>query len=208
MSDTPRTDAYIGEQDGTYMTEGEIAMCNFARQLERELAGLHADNAELIDRLREARESHLHASARDVQTIQRQSVEIAKWQAMASNMEDSLLAIKEAIELVFWSTFDGNEQVAATAETLRNDVSQTMGDAFEKVTNALAAYESAKKGELPDPLAEAVKRMKAVPIEVLYTDYLHHESPKCYDCMEAVRARLIQAAKKPAASLDEPPGPA
>ena len=30
--------------------------------------------AELIERLREARESHLHASARDVQTIQQQSV--------------------------------------------------------------------------------------------------------------------------------------
>lgn len=37
MSDTPRTDAYIGDQDGTYMTEGEIAMCDFARTLEREL---------------------------------------------------------------------------------------------------------------------------------------------------------------------------
>lgn len=36
MSDTPRTDAYIGDQDGTYMTEGEIAMCDFARTLERE----------------------------------------------------------------------------------------------------------------------------------------------------------------------------
>ena len=37
--------------------------------------------AELIDRLREARESHLHTSARDVQTIQRQSVELSKLEA-------------------------------------------------------------------------------------------------------------------------------
>lgn len=35
---------------------------------------LEQANAELIQRLAEARESHLHASARDVQTIQRQSV--------------------------------------------------------------------------------------------------------------------------------------
>lgn len=33
---TPETDAFIGDQDGTYMTEGEIAMCDFARRLERE----------------------------------------------------------------------------------------------------------------------------------------------------------------------------
>jgi len=33
---TPETDAFIGEQDGVYMTEGEIAACDFARKLERE----------------------------------------------------------------------------------------------------------------------------------------------------------------------------
>jgi hypothetical protein len=37
-SHTPRTDTFIGDQDGTYMTEGEIAMREFARQLETELA--------------------------------------------------------------------------------------------------------------------------------------------------------------------------
>ena len=37
MSDTPRTDAYIGDENAFIMTEGERAMCNFARQLEREL---------------------------------------------------------------------------------------------------------------------------------------------------------------------------
>ena len=33
---TPETDAYIGDDDGLFMTEGEIAMCVFARKLERE----------------------------------------------------------------------------------------------------------------------------------------------------------------------------
>lgn len=37
MSDTPETDTFIGEgNDGAFMTEGEIAMCEFARKLERE----------------------------------------------------------------------------------------------------------------------------------------------------------------------------
>lgn len=36
MSDTPETDAYIGDCPEDEMTEGEIAMCNFARRLERE----------------------------------------------------------------------------------------------------------------------------------------------------------------------------
>lgn len=33
---TPETDAYIGEQNENNMTEGEIAMCEFSRRLERE----------------------------------------------------------------------------------------------------------------------------------------------------------------------------
>ena len=35
-SDTPETDAYIGEDNEDNMTEGEIAMCEFARRLERQ----------------------------------------------------------------------------------------------------------------------------------------------------------------------------
>jgi hypothetical protein len=36
MSDIPETDAYIGDDNDDNMTEGEIAMCEFARRLERE----------------------------------------------------------------------------------------------------------------------------------------------------------------------------
>ena len=35
-SDTPETDAYIGEGNDDNMTEGEIALCEFARKMERE----------------------------------------------------------------------------------------------------------------------------------------------------------------------------
>jgi hypothetical protein len=47
MSDTPRTDDFIGPIIGIYMTEGEIAICDFARQLERELNAAKAELAEL-----------------------------------------------------------------------------------------------------------------------------------------------------------------
>ena len=47
MSDTPRSDDFIGPITGIYMTEGEIAMCDFARQLERELNAAKAELAEL-----------------------------------------------------------------------------------------------------------------------------------------------------------------
>ena len=43
MSDTPRSDDFIGPITGIYMTEGEIAMCDFARQLERELTATKAN---------------------------------------------------------------------------------------------------------------------------------------------------------------------
>jgi hypothetical protein len=47
MSDTPRSDDFIGPITGIYMTEGEIAICDFARQLERELNAAKAELAEL-----------------------------------------------------------------------------------------------------------------------------------------------------------------
>lgn len=36
MSDTPETDAYIGDQNEGLMIEGEFAMCEFARMIERD----------------------------------------------------------------------------------------------------------------------------------------------------------------------------
>ena len=47
MSATPRTDAYIGDGNDDNMTEGEIAMCDFARTLETELAAVTKQRDEL-----------------------------------------------------------------------------------------------------------------------------------------------------------------
>ncbi len=221
MSDTPRTDSH---QDKMEVEELDVELAKtytFARQLERELAAANSKLSAVFQWINRNHPDGFIDSQSHLQNLERVTDlhhdrldaaqrEQAKWQALASNMEDGLLAIKEAIELVFWSTFDGNEQIAATAETLRHDVSQTMGDAFEKVTTALAAYEAAKSGSLPDPLAEAVKRMEAVPAFELqeYCGGFGQTFIVPKEQIDYIRARLIQAAKKPAASLDEPPGPA
>lgn len=59
--------------------------------------------------------------------------------------------------------------------------------------SALADYESAKSGNLPDPLAEAVKRMEAVPLVEFAR--VTHEAKTVNGEYEAIRTRLISAAK-------------
>ena len=124
---------------------------------------------QLLERLAEARESHLAASARDVQTIQRQAVEISKWQALAEVLRQALQRI------YFEDIFD-----------------LTMRDIASK---ALAAYESANPETIPNAIDEAVKRMEEVP--VLELNKLHFDAMDYgnFNDIEAVRARLIQAAK-------------
>ena len=58
-------------------------------------------NAELLERLAEARESHLAASARDVQTIQQQSVLIARlYRAISVRMSAEEPTGEERLELM------------------------------------------------------------------------------------------------------------
>jgi hypothetical protein len=47
LAPTPQTDAYIGDQHEGMMTEGEFAMCEFARMLERERDELRQELDEL-----------------------------------------------------------------------------------------------------------------------------------------------------------------
>jgi hypothetical protein len=110
--------------------------------------------------------------------VNKARAELAKWQALAGQLAEAL---------TFW------------------DVNHP----------AFAAYEAAKAGSLPDPLAEAVKRMEAVPMDEMCNGFAAMDLSWATlgEMVGAVRARLIQAAqglpaKKPAASLDEPPGPA
>lgn len=66
-----------------------------------------------------------------------------------------------------------------------------------RMREALDAYESAKSGNPPDPLAEAVKRMEAVPKDEILEIWMTRTRLEWTfdDAMENVRARLISAAK-------------
>jgi hypothetical protein len=80
MSDTPRTDEVLEGYDAAR----SIMLERLAKELERELNSALAANAELLERLQEARESHIIATARKVQTIQQQAVEIDRLKALLS----------------------------------------------------------------------------------------------------------------------------
>lgn len=136
----------------------------------REYDKLHAANAELIERLRERTESHLAASARDVQTIQRQSV-------LLERMANDLRGLANMPE------YDQDD-----AHRLRHIASK-----------ALAAYESSNL-KLVNSIDEAVKRMEEVSwreLEKLWDEAPIGESGEETLANEynAVRTRLIQAAK-------------
>jgi hypothetical protein len=87
MSDTPtpETDAFINRM--FHDREHELTeLYNFTMGLERELKAALATNAELLERLQEARESHLIATARKVQTIQQQAVEIDRLKSVLADI--------------------------------------------------------------------------------------------------------------------------
>lgn len=140
MSDTPtpETDAFIFEG----LIKDEWNWRHFARKLERERDAALAANAELLERLAEARESHLHASARDVQTIQRQAILLERLAG----------ALKE---------------IAWIKETGQRDYSWTGDTAF----TALSAYESANLEPVANPIDEAVKRLSEVTDEAIESAY-------------------------------------
>jgi hypothetical protein len=68
--------------------------------LKAENAGLRADNDELLARLEERTQSHLHASARDVQTIQQQAVELSAVKAALSGRTVSCAACNESARTI------------------------------------------------------------------------------------------------------------
>jgi hypothetical protein len=178
--------------------------------------------SELLSRLEDARQSHLHASARDVQTIQRQSVLLdrlatalkdCKSRAMDKSIETHADDHAKGCVDDIWewaesalAAYARDVQTIQRQSVLLDRLAQLIDDASEKADDgdifktewetqaraALAAYESAKKGTFPDPLAEAVKRMEAVPWTELRTLCVSNEEQNDF---ETVRTRLISAAK-------------
>jgi hypothetical protein len=109
-----------------YLLNGELIDLVPKSELDKALA----DNAELLERLEERTQSHIHASARDVQTIQRQAVELAKWQALAEGLATVL------------------DDADGSSYHLEGDACLTP-QAYDARKAALAAYEACKKGEQP-----------------------------------------------------------
>ena len=120
---------------------------------------------QLLQRLAEARESHLAASARDVQTIQRQAIML--------------------------------DRLAGALETLvkQAEYHNAVGVYWDEAHSAFSAYESANFEPVANPIDELVKRMEEVP--VLELNKLHFDAMDYgnFNDIEAVRARLIKAAK-------------
>ena len=121
---------------------------------------------QLLERLADARESHLAASARDVQTIQSQAILLDR--------------LAGALKEIAWIKETGNRDYSWTGDT-----------AFA----ALSAYESANLEPVANPIDEVVKRMEEVP--VLELNKLHFDAMDYgnFNDIEAVRTRLIKAAK-------------
>jgi len=110
-SQTPRTDAQFNGRE--YLPAEPLVTASFARQLEAELNDAKAGNDELLERLRERTESHLAASARDIQDNQRLRVE-------NEAMRDAIKEAQSAVSafLGFHSDHLSNAQVASLSETL------------------------------------------------------------------------------------------
>jgi hypothetical protein len=89
---------------------------------------------QLVERLAEARESHLHASARDVQTIQRQSI-------LLERLAGALASITEEYE-------DRKFQFGDDYLWVKHENVDALPNAF----SALAAYESTN----PEPVARLI----------------------------------------------------
>lgn len=174
----------------------------------RKLAGLRADSAELLARLEDRTQSHLVASARDVQTIQRQAVELAKWRAEAARL--SAEREHNANMAGMWRALaEGLAKLVDDASEKADDGDIFKTDWEKEASTALAAYEAAKAG---GPAAKACDWKM---------DYDGNWDTSCKQCMCFEYAPPAQQGYKfchhcglPinfinfASPLDEAPGPA
>ena len=146
----------------------------------RELDQLRAANAELLERLAEARESHLAASSRDVQTIQRQAIMLDR---LAGALEKMLyiIGVPSAGPETLWRTDD------------------EVNEAYHTYLEALAAYESANL-ELVNPIDEANARLIAAAPELLEaleaimgSDVFEWNGSAAFWLQDKVKAAIAQA---------------
>lgn len=140
-----------------------------------------ADVAELNERL-------TRQQADMLDTIVQLRAELTTWQSEAARY--SAEREHNANMAGMWQSMAGR---LATAAQGYNTTEIEYREWQHGMRDALAAYESVKSGNLPDPLAEAVKRMEAVTTDDLCLKF--KSSSTLGEMAEQVRARLIAAAK-------------
>ena len=105
--------------------------------------------------------------------------ELTRWQSLAERLATAL--------------DDCNTKLVGWHGLYPSQVGSDDEATFQAGDKALTTYESAKSGNLPDPLDEAVKRMEEVPVSAMFDNSeLPFVDPVI---VSTIRARLIAAAK-------------
>ncbi len=179
-------DANRGAERNAHINRSFAGQINQLHSDIQELNATKDEHDKALELLREIRDDQVNAQdeadkfLRDHQPseLSKLRLELTRWQSLAERLAT---ALESSAKLYENPEPPSMHELAMRAYDMRCIARM-----------ALAAYESAKSGNIPDPLAEAVKRMEAVPNEPLRKllwDRAFSEG------IELVRARLISAAK-------------
>ena len=183
-------DANRGAERNAHINRSFAGQINQLHSDIQELNATKDEHDKALELLREIRDDQVNAQdeadkfLRDHQPseLSKLRVELTRWQSLAESLATVLTRCDNLLsgEMTFrrhspiWQVLNGIE-------------------IYDSIKPALAAY---KSGNLPDPLAEAVKRMEAVPCEELNKAYWNsgQVANSEWGC-DRVRTRLISAAK-------------
>jgi len=128
---------------------------------------------QLLERLAEARESHLEASARDVQTIQRQAILLER---LADALEKMLyiIGVPSAGPETLWRTDD------------------EVNEAYHTSLEALAAYESANPEPVARLIAAAPDLLEALEA-IMGSDVFEWNGSAAFWLQDKVKAAIAKA---------------
>lgn len=100
-------------------------------------------------------------------------------------MREALLELSNQVSSTLWTTEDGDEKLAASADSLREEYSTQLGDAFEKAQTAL----------VPDPGAPILAELAQLreKVEVLTKKQPINTSLRLFDLVRYMRSELHQA---------------
>lgn len=189
------------------LTKQQSDMLDTIVQLRAELTNTHSildgDESKIIrnakDGYPEGREARVLTLAERVKSLciyaadwkrwtEEKEVELTRWQSLAESLATALDNLShdcrnyaKDIQKIRWG-YDGDGGAKLSAEQIE--------ECCDAANPALAAYNSAKKGNLPDPLAEAVKRMEEVTDGAIEAAYWESGG-----WVGNIRALLISAAK-------------